>query len=489
MKIITISTLATGGAAIAAKNLHNAFLDEGHNGLFLTLAAPEDLPLSASISGEGPLETARWMREVFSYWASLCSQGKIEEHCCDLFSDATSAFYDIVPEDFFADADVVHIHWGAGILFSPFFFKCLEGKKVVFTLHDFNPFTGGCHYTKHCDLYTRKCGDCPVLLRASSSDLSSTNFALKKALYASLKPAIIAPSQWLLNIAGESSLLASRPKCRIPNAHPLDFYRPLNRDVIRAQYGISASDFVLLCGAEYAQNVRKGIKLFEKLIALASNHEVLNNIKVVVFGSGKFDIPGVEHLGMVTQEELCKLYNVADVFVHPALLDNLSNTLCEAQCCGTPVVAFDVGGNAEAFVHGKSGVLAKEQTVEALLAAVQQVYALDEGARLSMRTAARSYAETTFSPRIVAQSHIKFYEELLLSPENVSANAELCNLLAMQNIVGISKIMGNLFVDKERLYSEVANICNDSDLLRDKIAQLQKKVDQLSQEVVDIKKK
>ncbi|WP_445153242.1 glycosyltransferase [Aeromonas hydrophila] len=41
---------------------------------------------------------------------------------------------------------------------------------------------------------------------------------------------------------------------------------------------------------------------------------------------------------------LCLLYNAADLFVAPSLQDNLPNTLVESLSCGTPCVAFKIGG-------------------------------------------------------------------------------------------------------------------------------------------------
>lgn len=466
MKILTVSTLASGGAAIAARNLHTALCGEGHDALFLTLSPPADLPYSAPIGYGGTSSVSRWMTELFAYWASLSSPDKQKEQRCDLFSDATSALYDFVPQSLFADADIVHVHWGAGVIFSPFFLQCLEGKKVVFTLHDFNPFTGGCHYTTQCDGYIKECGDCPVLREPSPSDVSAAVFAQKKTLYASLRPAVVAPSQWMRSKAATSSLLSSRPMRHIPNAHAIDFYKPLDRSALRGKYDISPKDFVVLCGAEYMHNPRKGGEIFKELLELLVTQEDLNDLKTITFGFGKFDVAGNRHMGMVDTEELRNLYNIADVFIHPSLLDNLSNTLCEAQCCGTPVIAFNAGGNAEAFVVGKSGFLVAEQAPEPLLHAVQQLYSLDDAARNSMRHAARMYAEETFSPKRIAQGHVAFYTELLASPEHAQYDIELRNMVTMQSMSGVSNILGNLFAQREPIHDEIARLRRELDCLQ-----------------------
>ncbi|WP_114778936.1 glycosyltransferase family 4 protein [Botryobacter ruber] len=44
----------------------------------------------------------------------------------------------------------------------------------------------------------------------------------------------------------------------------------------------------------------------------------------------------------------------------------------EAQACGTPVIAFGRGGACETVIHGKTGILFKNQTVAALTDALEQ---------------------------------------------------------------------------------------------------------------------
>ena len=53
---------------------------------------------------------------------------------------------------------------------------------------------------------------------------------------------------------------------------------------------------------------------------------------------------------------LAAVYSAADLFVHPALADNLPNGVLESLACGTPVVAFDVGGVAEAVRPMEQGI-------------------------------------------------------------------------------------------------------------------------------------
>lgn len=63
-------------------------------------------------------------------------------------------------------------------------------------------------------------------------------------------------------------------------------------------------------------------------------------------------------LPLQSQEKLCKLYNVADIFVFPSRRsESLGLVGVEAMACGTPVIACDCGGPKDYVIPGKNGWL------------------------------------------------------------------------------------------------------------------------------------
>ena len=76
--------------------------------------------------------------------------------------------------------------------------------------------------------------------------------------------------------------------------------------------------------------------------------------------------------------------------------------------CGTPVVGRPVGGIAEIFEHGRSGVLARDRTVEALGWAIDQ--GLTQLTGEASRMAARSFAEHRFGMATFVARHEAAYE-------------------------------------------------------------------------------
>ena len=68
---------------------------------------------------------------------------------------------------------------------------------------------------------------------------------------------------------------------------------------------------------------------------------------------------------------MAEVYNMADVYVTPSLQESFGFTVCEAMSCGTPVVAFPVGGILDQIHHKKNGYLAKYESVEDLAGGIE----------------------------------------------------------------------------------------------------------------------
>src|SRR6185437_2247036 len=63
----------------------------------------------------------------------------------------------------------------------------------------------------------------------------------------------------------------------------------------------------------------------------------------------------------------------ADIFVLPSRSEGFSNAIVEAMAASLPVVATDVGGNAEAVKDGVTGLVVPPEDADALAAAISQL--------------------------------------------------------------------------------------------------------------------
>jgi glycosyltransferase involved in cell wall biosynthesis len=120
-------------------------------------------------------------------------------------------------------------------------------------------------------------------------------------------------------------------------------------------------------------------------------------------------------LGYIDHERTRVLaFNAADLFVHPAPVDNLPNVVMESIACGTPVVGFPTGGVAEMVRPGQTGWLASTISAEELAKTI--VRALDDSSDpASMRQSCRAIAEAEYGVGVQAQRYLQLYGELLVS--------------------------------------------------------------------------
>lgn len=102
-----------------------------------------------------------------------------------------------------------------------------------------------------------------------------------------------------------------------------------------------------------------------------------------------------------------------DVLCLPSLVEGISNTVLEAMACGLPVIATEVGGNAELVDAGVSGVLVRSGDVEALADAIER-YFTDPALRLAHARQARQRAVTQFSLATMVEQYHRLYANQLL---------------------------------------------------------------------------
>src|SRR5207244_4674148 len=100
-------------------------------------------------------------------------------------------------------------------------------------------------------------------------------------------------------------------------------------------------------------------------------------IIILAFGEGAVPVPSgldVRFTGGIRERrDLARLLAGADVFVSASLMETYGLTLVEAMACGTPVVAFRVGGIPEAAPDGQGGILCPPQDGAALIEAIMKL--------------------------------------------------------------------------------------------------------------------
>ncbi len=110
--------------------------------------------------------------------------------------------------------------------------------------------------------------------------------------------------------------------------------------------------------------------------------------------------------------DIDKRLRQADLFVLGSQAEGISNTVLEAMASGLPVVATNVGGNAELIVDGETGYLVPASQPEALTAALRR-YVDDRSLLGRHGAAARSRAVSEFSLDGMMARYQSLYDQLL----------------------------------------------------------------------------
>ncbi len=312
---------------------------------------------------------------------------------------------------------VVHLHWVSFLIDFPSFFAAIpRSVPLVWTLHDMNPFTGGCHYNGGCRRFASGCGQCPAIDQPGRRDLSHDAIRTKQRALAERRLHVVTPSRWLRGIAQQSPVWPQGTQFQvIANGLDTNQFRPTEKPLARRKLGLPQNVPLIAFGAEDVENPRKGFHLLlHALRLLPAQH----SIECLVFGRGRVTdardgLPIFHEFGYVDQpERQALIYSAADVFVMPSLEDNAPQTGLEAMACGTPVVAFDAGGIPEFVMPGQTGLLAAVGNVSEL---ARQIGDLTDHARLRQRLAAgsRKLIESEYDVRTQARKYIELYSSLI----------------------------------------------------------------------------
>ena len=350
----------------------------------------------------------RWLNHRFQKYQEMRPNGP------EIFSQARTLYgYRMV--DSIPNADVYNLHWINQFIDPLPFFKEVD-VPVVWTLHDMNPFTGGCHYNAGCRRFEDRCGQCPQLGSNRESDLSRTVWARKQEAYRHVLDTgrlhIVALCEWMAQEVRNSSLLTDAPVHIIPNGLDHHTFRPRETQGMRSALGIPKNHRIVLFVAQSAQNHRKGFDLLAEALG------ALEQVDVTLLSIGGKE-PELDtslshlHLGTIESDLLLSVfYSLADLFVIPSRQDNLPNTVLESMACGTPVVGFDTGGIPDMVRPGETGWLAEVGNVRALNEVIEQALR-DEREREQMGERAREVVEEEYTLERQARQYKELYEDIL----------------------------------------------------------------------------
>lgn len=395
MKILIINTNnSAGGATKACVRLHHSLIEQGVDSKLLMLEQPDKNIVKGYSFYEYYLQqqtkNKSFYQKVYQKFlyilglskeAILNKERKIQEQILKQRKQSLEVFtfslslYEIQSHPLYKEADIIHLHWVAANFLDYENFFLNNTKPIVWTLHDMNPFTGGCHYSESCEKFIDTCSNCPQLEGTIDSNYGA-KMLHKKYLSLSSNPkqniTIISPSKWLLDESKKSKLFKNLDHFQIPYGIDSSVFRPHNKEQARSFLNLPQDKIIILFIAYVVDNKRKGYTILKEAIHQIEDKK---NIAICTVGAKntlKTTDANFHELGSFSDEIMMSIiYSAADVFVIPTLEDNLPNTVIESLLCGTPVIGFPVGGIVDMIQHNQNGYVCEvpnayslQQTIE-----------------------------------------------------------------------------------------------------------------------------
>jgi len=407
----------SGGAARAAYRLHKSLLHLGHDSTMFVASSDSDDPTVRSFAPPTDL-ASRLHRRIREEWLSrnFARQRASRPDGYERFSDDRTVTDGTLAAQL-PPCDIINLHWIAGFIdYQQFFAAATAARPVVWTLHDMNAFTGGCHYDLGCGKYMNQCGACPQLGSSEPKDLAYDIWRRKRKVFDTISTNrlhMITPSRWLAREVRRSTLASQFSVSVIPNGVDIHSFVPRARATARDVFGIRKNAKVVLFVADAISVRRKG---FVYLAQALNNLRDVRDVTLLCLGRGatpvEVQIPCVDVGSLANDRLLSFAYSAADLFVIPSLQDNLPNTVLEALACGTPVVGFNVGGIPDMVRPGITGLLSPAADGAALREAiVELLYAPSR--RAQMAAACRQVAVEEYALEIQARRYVELYEKIL----------------------------------------------------------------------------
>jgi sugar transferase (PEP-CTERM/EpsH1 system associated) len=254
-------------------------------------------------------------------------------------------------------------------------------------------------------------------------DGSNRTYRMVRRIYRPFVDHYVALSRDLERYLLEAIGVAPSRVTNIVNGVDLESFRPRG-DAARPADCPFADPGLWLCGTVgRLQPVKNQVLLARAFVRALSDAPALRaRMRLVVVGDGParseiesiLEEAGVADLAWLPggRDDVANVLRALDVFALPSLAEGISNTILEAMATGLPVVATDVGGNAELVERGVTGEIIPSNDVSALASALTR-YAQSPDVARACGVAGRTRAQRLYGIDTMVAHYDALYERLL----------------------------------------------------------------------------
>ncbi|MGA3266055.1 MAG: glycosyltransferase [Verrucomicrobiota bacterium] len=410
MRVSHYNTFADGGSATLMLRLHDALRVMGHDSRIRYRRGNLQLPEAQRLEYcQGWLDRQRErIRQRFETWAMVPDAPSYFGRCRQHRATPPPAV------DY--SADVIHLHWVSRWLDLPSFLNRIPKQvPIVWTIHDVSPLAGGCFIDFGCGQLESGCRCCPLLKSPFNRFVAAREWKRRAHALEGRRIFAVGNSAFTTSLITKSALFRGAKK--IVTIHPAlnvrEFVRHEKAEAKRL-LGIAQDRFVLGFGAAALTDENKGFNRFLEVAEKVAGWR--GAVDALVFGDGLSAAGSprvkVHSLGRLSSPILQSLvYSATDVFVMTSRMETFGQVATEAQACGAPVWAFDVGGLRDAIQNGVTGSLIPFPDTKKMAESI--CAAATDGSLPTMGSRAADWVRQTFSAEQMAERYLNLYREAL----------------------------------------------------------------------------
>lgn len=321
--------------------------------------------------------------------------------------------------------DIIVLHWVTNFVNTETIkaLQELTQAKLFWIMMDNAPITGGCHYPWECKSFEKDCSNCPAILDLKMQSIAQNNLNYKiHNLPNDIELIVCSESDY--KRALRSAIFKTKKVHKI--LFPIDSkkFTPGSNKEAKKYFGIEPETIVIFNGSISLANKRKGSILFIEALALLQNKyenegKEISNLLILVAGNNTFlnieklNIP-FRRVPFLTEAELIKAYQAADVFVSASLEDSGPLMINQSIMCGTPVVSFDIGVALDLVISGQTGYLARLGDIENLAFGIKYILDLEGQDHKKMSENCRNFGLELCHPEKQTEKFMSIFQTQLV---------------------------------------------------------------------------
>lgn len=407
MKIVHIVTNLSGGAGIATLRLHKALKAEEIDSHIIHLYG-NDLDNNIVKITQISTRIERIHRKIISLLSIFKTQKTINSLKRKKKADLTiytsiNTPYKIENHPLVKSADIIHLHWIAGLVNYKSFFNSVK-KPIVWTLHDKNPLLGGFHL---------------LIDKIRNTDLVDIEEKVQREKREILiknknKVTFVCPSKSLRQYLIESSSLKEFDNHHIYNAIDFSIFKMLDKEKCKDILEVNSKSTNFLIIADDLNVFHKGMDI---LIESLNRINTGLDVQFLIVGNSDFNLGSrfkTKNFGLVKDNALLNIIlNAADALLIPSREDNLPNVMIESLAVGTPIIGTPIGGiNDLLEKDDKLGIRSENTSPEKFANAIELFLRNKDSFK---REYIHDFAMSNFDSHTIANQHINLYKNVLNS--------------------------------------------------------------------------